>query len=188
MDIEKKALVTESQEIIDGILNGSSVVLDRLYQLYFPMVVKLVTRNNGTEDDAKDIFQEALMVLYDKIQRKDLTLSSSFKTYLYAVCKNLWLKSLYKKDRYMYSISDLEDSMLLEEDISIHAEADRQFMQMENALEQLGEPCRTIITDFYIHNRSMQDICTKFGYTNADNAKNQKYKCLQRLKKLFFGT
>ena len=127
MDIEKKALVTESQEIIDGILNGSSVVLDRLYQLYFPMVVKLVTRNNGTEDDAKDIFQEALMVLYDKIQRKDLTLSSSFKTYLYAVCKNLWLKSLYKKDRYMYSISDLEDSMLLEEDISIHAEADRLF-------------------------------------------------------------
>ena len=97
-------------------------------------------------------------------------------------------KNLYKKDKYMYSISDLEDNMLLEEDISIHTEADRQFIQMENALKQLGEPCRTIITDFYIHNRSMQDICTKFGYTNADNAKNQKYKCLQRLKKLFFGT
>ena len=96
MDIEKKALVTESQEIIDGILNGSSVVLDRLYQLYFPMVVKLVTRNNGTEDDAKDIFQEALMVLYDKIQRKDLTLSSSFKTYLYAATIAFTLKRFHK--------------------------------------------------------------------------------------------
>ncbi len=187
MDIDKKALITESQEIIDGILSGSSIVLDRLYRLYFPMVVKLVAKNSGTEDDAKDVFQEALMVLYDKVQRKDLVLSSSFKTYLYAVCKNLWLKSLYKKDRQLYNLADIGDDLAIEEDVSIHAEADRQFVQMENALEQLGEPCRTIITDFYIRNQSMQDICAKFGYTNADNAKNQKYKCLQRLKKLFFG-
>ena len=57
---------------------------------------------------------------------------------------------------------------------------------MKKALENLGEPCKTIIQDFYIHNLSMQDICEKFGYTNTDNAKTQKYKCLQRLKKLFF--
>ncbi|RZK15573.1 MAG: sigma-70 family RNA polymerase sigma factor, partial [Flavobacterium sp.] len=53
-------------------------------------------------------------------------------------------------------------------------------------LDHLGEPCKTIIQDFYIHNLSMQDICEKFGYTNTDNAKTQKYKCLQRLKKIFF--
>jgi DNA-directed RNA polymerase specialized sigma24 family protein len=57
---------------------------------------------------------------------------------------------------------------------------------MEGALGELGEPCKTIIEDYYIHGRSMQEICEKFGYTNADNAKTQKYKCLQRLKKLFF--
>jgi len=57
---------------------------------------------------------------------------------------------------------------------------------MEKALESLGEPCQTILRDFYIHNRSMADICEKFGYTNTDNAKTQKYKCLQRLKKTFF--
>ncbi|MNR59372.1 hypothetical protein D3C85_1806190 [compost metagenome] len=57
---------------------------------------------------------------------------------------------------------------------------------MEHAMSLLGEPCKTILHDFYIQNRSMQDICEKFGYTNTDNAKTQKYKCLQRLKKLFF--
>jgi len=57
---------------------------------------------------------------------------------------------------------------------------------MGNAMQLLGEPCKTIIEDFYIHNRSMQQICENFGYTNSDNAKTQKYKCLQRLKKLFF--
>jgi len=57
---------------------------------------------------------------------------------------------------------------------------------MEHALLQLGEPCKTIIEDYYLQSKSMQDICEKFGYTNSDNAKTQKYKCLKRLKKLFF--
>jgi predicted DNA-binding protein YlxM (UPF0122 family) len=44
----------------------------------------------------------------------------------------------------------------------------------------------TILEDYYLHKKSMQEIAEKFGYTNAENAKNQKYKCLMRLKKLFF--
>ena len=67
-----------------------------------------------------------------------------------------------------------------------HEQKDMQFDKMKVALESLGEPCKTIIEDFYIHNHSMQEICEKFGYTNTDNAKTQKYKCLQRLKKIFF--
>ena len=58
---------------------------------------------------------------------------------------------------------------------------------MEKAISSLGEPCKSLIEAFYIQKRSMQDIANQFGYTNADNAKNQKYKCLMRLKKLFFA-
>jgi len=58
---------------------------------------------------------------------------------------------------------------------------------MEKAIGSLGEPCKSLIEAFYIQKRNMQDIATQFGYTNADNAKNQKYKCLMRLKKLFFA-
>jgi predicted DNA-binding protein YlxM (UPF0122 family) len=57
---------------------------------------------------------------------------------------------------------------------------------MESALQNMGQPCQTILEDYYLHKRSMQEIAEKFGYTNAENAKNQKYKCLMRLKKLFF--
>ena len=76
--------------------------------------------------------------------------------------------------------------MIVEEDIEQHELKDLQFDKMKIALESLGEPCKTIIQDYYMHSLSMQDICEKFGYTNSDNAKTQKYKCLQRLKKLFF--
>ena len=58
---------------------------------------------------------------------------------------------------------------------------------MNESLVDLGEPCKTLIEDFYINRLSMEEISEKFGYTNADNAKNQKYKCLQRLKRLFFN-
>ncbi len=150
------------------------------------MVVRLVVNNGGDIDDAKDIFQESIIILYNNVCSGTFELNSKLKTYIYAVCRNLWLKKLTKKGIYS-NIDDLEEKIAVEDDIESHKERDKQFIMMENALEKLGEPCKTIIKDFYIHDLTMQDICEKFGYTNTDNAKNQKYKCLQRLKRLYFG-
>ena len=88
--------------------------------------------------------------------------------------------------RYGGDIRDFQEYSPVEDEVEQYAERDIQFGKMQSALQLLGEPCKTIIEDFYINNRSMQEICENFGYTNADNAKTQKYKCLQRLKKLFF--
>jgi len=60
-------------------------------------------------------------------------------------------------------------------------------VMMENALQKIGEPCKSLLEAFYIEKKSMPEIAGIFGYTNADNAKTQKYKCLIRLKKLFFA-
>ena len=75
----------------------------------------------------------------------------------------------------------------IEEDIEEYEKRDQEFAMMEKAIGSLGEPCKSLIEAFYIQKRNMQDIASQFGYTNADNAKNQKYKCLMRLKKLFFA-
>ena len=75
----------------------------------------------------------------------------------------------------------------VEEDVDEHEKRDQEFVIMEKAIGSLGEPCKSLIEAFYIQKRNMQDIASQFGYTNADNAKNQKYKCLMRLKKLFFA-
>jgi DNA-directed RNA polymerase specialized sigma24 family protein len=88
--------------------------------------------------------------------------------------------------RYGGDLQDFQEYLPVEDEVEQHNERDMQFTKMQSALQLLGEPCKTIIEDFYINNRSMQEICESFGYTNADNAKTQKYKCLQRLKKLFF--
>lgn len=174
------------REVILGILNNSEDVLNKLYKAYFAMVLQFILNNNGSEDDAKDVYQEGIIILYNKIKTGDFELSSKLKTYIYSVCRRIWLKKLAQNSKKAGNITDYEDVFVVEEDVEEHEEKDLQFVKMQSALDHLGEPCKTIIQDFYIHNLSMQDICEKFGYTNTDNAKTQKYKCLQRLKKIFF--
>jgi len=183
---ESNSGIPTDSEVILGILNNSESVLKRLYVAYFPMVLQLVINNNGDGDDAKDIYQEAIIILYNKVKTGDFELSSKLKTYIYSVCRRLWLKRLSQIHRYGGDIKDFEEYLSVDDETEKNNERDIQFNKMGDALKLLGEPCKTIIEDFYINNRSMQEICESFGYANADNAKTQKYKCLQRLKKLFF--
>lgn len=175
-------------EIIEGIAQGDNRYINKIYKAFYPSIAHMIVNNNGTDDEAKDIFQEAVMVLYDKITQQKFELNSKLSTFLYAVSRRLWLKQLSRKGhpRNTSDISDFEDILHVEEDIQQHQEIENKFDQMNEAMTQLGEPCQTLLKDFYIKNLSMQDITDKFGYTNSDNAKTQKYKCLQRLKKIFF--
>jgi RNA polymerase sigma factor (sigma-70 family) len=175
-------------DIINGIARGDNRCVHKIYKSFYPSIAHMIISNNGSNEEAKDIFQEAVMVLYDKITQQKFELSSKLSTFLYAVSRRLWLKQLSRKGHSTNTvdISDFEDILHVEEDLLQHQEIENKFDQMNEAMNQLGEPCQTLLKDFYIKNLSMQDITDKFGYTNSDNAKTQKYKCLQRLKKIFF--
>jgi RNA polymerase sigma factor (sigma-70 family) len=186
VSLKLSSSVPTDREVVLGILNNSEEAINKLYTGYYPMVLQFILNNNGDEDDAKDVYQEAIIVLYNKIKTGNFELSSKLKTYIYSVSRRIWLKKLALNTKKTSNIADFEDVWMVEEDMEQHEQKDLQFVQMKSALDSLGEPCKTIIQDFYIQGLSMQDICEKFGYTNTDNAKTQKYKCLQRLKKLFF--
>lgn len=175
-------------DIIRGIALGDNVAIQKLYKLFFPPIAKMIINNQGSREEAQDIFQETVMVLYDKVSKGNFELSSKLQTFLYAVSKRLWLKQLTRGESKYYKdqIDGHEESLAAEESITDHEALEASIMHMETALDALGEPCKTILHDFYIRNSSMNEICEKFGYTNTDNAKTQKYKCLQRLKKMFF--
>lgn len=150
------------------------------------MVVNLVCSNSGTEQEAKDVYQECLIAFYERVRQPGFTLTCKIKTYLYAVCRRLWLKRLSEKKRFP-DIAPGEVFPQIEEEMAEIEESEKKFMFIGKSLDNLGEPCRSIIEDFYVRDLSMDDIRDKHGYTSAENAKNQKYKCLQRLKKIFFS-
>ncbi|MBK0404828.1 sigma-70 family RNA polymerase sigma factor [Adhaeribacter sp. BT258] len=182
----QRAAEHTDESLIAGIRQDDDRALSYLYKLHYPMVAHFILSNSGTSDEAKDIFQEGILVFYEKIKDGTLELTCQIKTYLYSVCRRLWLKKLAEKNRFS-GVIDSENFIGLEDEPVAPEETELKFSVMEQAMNQLGEPCRTLLEDFYLQARSMQDITEKFGYTNADNAKNQKYKCLMRLKKLFFA-
>jgi RNA polymerase sigma factor (sigma-70 family) len=178
------------KEFIEGLKSSDEALLSALYKKYFGVVLKYVLNNNGTEQEAQDIYQETIIVLYNNARKPDFELSCAIQTYIYSVARRLWLKQL-NKNSHVYKLTDEsdEDGTLVDvsTDVGEHEEKERHLLRMNESLVGLGEPCKTLIEDFYIRRLNMEAISEKFGYTNADNAKNQKYKCLQRLKRLFFN-
>lgn len=150
------------------------------------MVQALVVNNNGNADDAKDIFQETLVVLYERVKSGTFELNCQIKTYVYSVSRRLWLKRLMHQNKFSLNGDTHEEAVAIEDDLEEHERRDTEFVMMERAINSLGEPCKSLLEAFYMQKKNMQDIAASFGYTNADNAKTQKYKCLMRLKKLFF--
>jgi RNA polymerase sigma factor (sigma-70 family) len=175
--------VTED-EILRRLHAGDEQVLKQVYRQHYQMVVHLVMNNGGSLQEAKDIYQESLIVFYEKVKEDAFELNCKIKTFIYSVSRRLWLKQLQRKNRFTSNLSDTEE--YIEVPWEEAGQREEQYHAMHTALEALGEPCRSILKDFYLHNQSMEEITEKFGYTNADNAKNQKYKCLKRLKKMFF--
>lgn len=179
-------IYVSDEDFLNGIKLADNVAIKSLYKIHFPMVLNFVLNNSGDEDEAKDLYQEGFMVFYDQVRREGFALTCKIKTYLYSVCRRLWLKKLNENSRKLKKIGDDDDFADLGNDISFITENEIKFEIVSKAMEKLGEPCKSLIIDFYIKDLNMTEISDKFGYTNPDNAKNQKYKCLQRLKKIFF--
>ena len=128
-----------------------------------------------------------MIVLYEKVCTGSFELTCQIKTYLYSVCRRLWLKRLQQMQRYNPSAESIEEVISVEEELDVHEKRNADMIVMENALGKIGEPCKSLLEAYYIQKKSMPEIAAFFGYTNADNAKTQKYKCLVRLKKIFFA-
>lgn len=172
--------------LLEGLAKQDKTAIETIYKENFNLIQALVLNNNGSMDDAKDIFQEAMIVLYQKVQSGSFELNCQLKTFLYSVCRRLWLKRLAQQSR--YSLYENHDTfVLVDEEVDDHEQKNAAFGLMEKAMNSLGEPCKSLLEAFYLQKKGMQDIAASFGYTNTDNAKTQKYKCLMRLKKLFFS-
>jgi RNA polymerase sigma factor (sigma-70 family) len=180
--------ITEQEKaVFKAIGKNDKDAIESVYKENYSLIQHFVVYNNGSEDDARDIFQEAMMVLYEKARTPDFELTCQIKTYLYSVSRRLWLKKLQYARRIETQIENFDKIVPVEEDMEDHDKLTKQYITMRAAMGKIGEPCKSLIEAFYVHHKNMQEIASFFGYTNADNAKNQKYKCLVRLKKLFFA-
>jgi len=152
-------------EIIECLRNRQSYVVKYLSDRYLPMIRLMVTQMGGSQEDAKDVFQDGLMIMLEKIDNKDFVVTCKFKTFLYSVCENLWKMVLVKRQaatNYMSRRLDNED----EKDISDVMDNTLYETLFWDVFETIDESCKKILK-LYWQEMSPQDIADKLGLTNG---------------------
>lgn len=173
-------------DLLQGIAAGDAKAVHRMYQDYFPRILSYVRKNNGNEDAARDLFQDALMVIYKKAQDPSFRLESALFTYLYAVCRNLWLKKLKRSDKERVTSWDNGEYNGEAAGITEAFEGDEELMHearyqlYRRKFRELGEACQKILS-LSLAGKSMEFIVNEMGLSSVGYARKRKFKCKEQL-------
>ncbi|MBV6442408.1 MAG: hypothetical protein EPGJADBJ_04123 [Saprospiraceae bacterium] len=169
---------------LSAILAGDRTALERLYREQFPAIRDLLRKNGGSEMDAKDVFQDAVLVVYQKAKQPDFQLTSQFSAFFYGICRNIWLNHRSKKSTFLEVIIS-EDAKYTADESSLEAE----FLQVERdnlfwcAFRQLGEDCQKLL-ELFFQKLPMETIALQMGFGSEGYARRRKLQCKERLVEL----
>lgn len=179
---------SKEEEIINGILSPNQRENDKafkyMYQHHYKVIEKFILANNGKTSDAEDVFQDAMITFFHQVKNNGLELNCSLQTYLYSICRNLWLKKLRKNKRTIELTDVIKQYVTVKEnhfDTLIEKEEKSLVAQM---LNHLGKDCKQILLFFYFEKNRMSEIADKMNLANEQVAKNKKSNCMKKLKSL----
>lgn len=172
------AINETDKALLEALSRGHGAGTKKVYDLALPSVIDWVCKNNGSESDARDIFQEALIALFIKLDKGDFELTCTLKSFLRIVCRNLWLTRL--RDSKANKTSPLDGiEHTIEDDMTdIITETDRQRLFI-NHFNQLGADCRQLLRLFF-DKISFAEIAVQLN-TSVGYIKKKKFKCKERL-------
>jgi RNA polymerase sigma factor (sigma-70 family) len=167
-------------DLVNGIRAHDSSILTHVYDTYYPIIEGYITHNQGSRDQARDIFQDAMIIVYNRIKSEDLELSCKFGTYLYAICKNIWMQ---ERKKYLHRVEKLQQQPLLVND---PGPADDPLLQnhltnlFNKHFEALSKDCQKILS-MYFNNFSVEDIRAEMKYKDLHHTADRKYRCKKSL-------
>jgi RNA polymerase sigma factor (sigma-70 family) len=169
-------------QLLERFFNNEKEAVFEFYEKEFTKIASLIISNKGTVEDAKDVFHDALVILMDKYRWGSLSLESSPGSYLYAICRNLWYEHL-RRLKKANNFKEVELHHYPDVAVDYYDEEPEQFDTVKKALDALGNPCKQLLELYYYRNHSWEQIAASLGYNSAGSARNQKYKCLERIRK-----
>ncbi|MBA7568227.1 hypothetical protein ES708_09948 [subsurface metagenome] len=168
--------------ILKGIREKDNKVLYYIYQESYPAIKKHIVNNSGNAEDAKDIFQDAIVIIYNKSNKNDFNLDCDFSTYLYSICKILWLKELRKKKNEKSNNKELQDFLKYQDDIIGSDGVSEKYAIYYKYINKLDYDCQKILRLFY-DGVKVEEIVNIMGYKNEHIARSKKFKCKEKLLK-----
>lgn len=163
---------------IRGILNNEAPVLGEIYRRFLPVLYGMLRRNGGTFEDAKDVFQEALVVVFHHAARPGFQLTAPFQSYLLGIGRFIWLRQLKKNARQEVTFEP-EEGFNMEDDLEQKIFESEKRNLFREKFERLGADCRQLLQRFF-DRESLLHIAEDMGYT-ADYIKKKNKVCKGKL-------
>ncbi len=171
-------------EILEAIHAGREHAAFVALYSHLPKVANLVRQNSGSKDDAKDLFQDALVILHRKVRTDGFALTSSTSTFLFAICRNLWREELRRRNRTLTNWK-LDNEADEPADLTALMAREGEYNVAERALRSLGEKCLDVLKRFYVLHEPLQAIAKTLGFAGEGAAKTRKYKCLEAARRRY---
>ena len=177
--------MNEEQDMLSDLKKGVPQAFEALYRKYYRMIEDLVMKMGGKSEDARDVFQEALFVLVKNVRKPDFQLTSKLSTLLYAISRNIWLKTSKKGSGEISMESDKLAFLgqVEAEEVISPEEKESLFSIMLEKLGQLEEDCRSIINYTFYQKLAHTEVAAITGYS-VSFIKVKKFRCLEHLRKL----
>ncbi|MDH3710730.1 MAG: sigma-70 family RNA polymerase sigma factor [Cyclobacteriaceae bacterium] len=171
------------QEILNQLNAGDESCLQYLYE-HLGMVQGWVMKNNGNQEDALDLFQEAIIVFYKKFRCGEFQVKGKLSTYLFEICKRQWYNQLNRRLKYEKANPHASQLDQRQESFSVEITNTRTSLKsyIKQALEKLGEPCKSLLEASIYLKMKMAEIAQEFNYADAHSARQQKLRCMKRLR------
>lgn len=173
-----RAEQTQDSLLIRGILDNDFQVLERIYADYLPGIAAFVKSRRGTAEDARDVFQEAIVVVFKKASAPDFALNTAFGGYLYGVCRYIWWRQLKKKYQSEVTLDEQAGYVHAENMETLLLEAEKRKLFHEK-LAALGAECREVLRLFFAGS-ALKEIGRQMGYTE-DYVKKKNKTCKEKL-------
>ena len=171
-----KSLTMEQPNLLEQAAAKRGQLFMELYQQAFPAAARYISKMGGSFEEAKDIFQDALVIYYEKAVAGPAETVSNEKAYLLGITKYLWIKK-FKNNSRQVSLNelDLADSFEDEQEATVS-------VKLLDFLESAGKKCMDLLRSFYYDKLNMTEIAGQFGFTGTRSATVQKYKCLEKVR------
>jgi DNA-directed RNA polymerase specialized sigma24 family protein len=174
----KTSVMKEIQCSLDIRVTEERVLLfAQLYEETFPKVAKFVANRGGTFDDAKDIFHDALVILYEKARDERLVFESP-ERYLIGIAKHLWVRK-FNDDHKKVGLDEMEKTISIPADYYESGES-----ALTSLLELTGRKCLQLLRAFYYDSLPLEQIKSTFGFSTTHSASAQKFKCIEKMRNI----
>ena len=176
-----KNIFLTDQELLLALEKRDELAIEYLYRTYWPVIQQMVKVNSGSKEEAEDLYQESILDFLEKLWKNKLVLNCKLGSYIYSICRKKWLYQLRGRPKFI----DVEEYIELETDFDdpLNEKTDLPDEKVISAaINELGEPCKSLLIGYYYENLSMQQLAVKLNYKSESVAKQQKFRCKDRLK------